>query len=261
MDRHNSKIRFGFTLVELLVVIGIIALLISILLPALSKARQQALQTQCLSNLRQCGLYLTMYADQNEGFLPQGDPVLLRLLTPDEHDALDRLSHGSAGDVFYCPTLVPVSTYVNQVSGFPPAALNWDAKQFWENPVLGNYVLGYFYMGNPTLGGLAETYKYFLKSWTDPTTHKVLLSANTPKFLVKISDKHAEEVAIMTDVMNQVSINDGIYFDKTQLYLQHPAGKYGTGGFTNELYGDGHAVSVPRDQMIIRWNVPKAVGW
>jgi prepilin-type N-terminal cleavage/methylation domain-containing protein len=67
--RHNLR---GFTLVELLVVIGIIAVLISLLLPSLQKAKDEAIRVQCLANLRSVSQLLQVYASQFNTAVPAG---------------------------------------------------------------------------------------------------------------------------------------------------------------------------------------------
>jgi len=75
-SQHRPPTR-GFTLVELLVVVGIIAVLISLLLPAVKAAREQAQMVQCMSNLRQIAITYTLYSMDQKGSAPCVDPPSL----------------------------------------------------------------------------------------------------------------------------------------------------------------------------------------
>jgi len=107
MRRRFVRFPEGFTLIELLVVIGIIGILASLLMPAVNRAKGKALDTKCISNLRQLGIALTIYADEHEGKLPSAErrpttPVTSTNALPRIVDVLSN-NVGGVVAVFRCP--------------------------------------------------------------------------------------------------------------------------------------------------------------
>jgi len=281
----RSKIVTGFTLVELLVVIGIIAVLIAILMPALNRVRAHAASTQCLSNLRQIGQVCFVYASENKGFLPTaqvdsievivgGGLIASPLTTGDGRTAsshqmkqqLFRMCQGGT-KVFYCPSNDLWDPSNDSTAGTPPLPAH-EPERFEEGPVFADTTgvrIKYWYMGNPwrdsgVRAGVDGTNDGY-KQWIDANNN----GSNRDEYICKQGEKHAEEIVIATDQTRQASNAVGWSFfhgSRQNLGNKVTDPKRLAASWKNSLYGDGHCESVHADAVKYRWGpVGGEAGW
>jgi prepilin-type N-terminal cleavage/methylation domain-containing protein/prepilin-type processing-associated H-X9-DG protein len=236
----------GFTLVELLVVIGIIAILISILLPSLNAARERAKRVQCAADLHTFAQAITMYASQNKGKVPmhQGGANWLWDLSYDSRDWFTEVAKLPQG-IFYCPS------YTYDQDG------QWDftgPKGNGQNfSIIGYYWLGYRPGYDNGAGGFSPAtltnamFRYPLEDkWIQKITDRT--DKSTPSDLVIMSDIviSREDRRTWSD-NNFQNVHGGYYAGHG---TTHRAGEKPLGG--NNLYLDGHAEWRNFDAMKIR---------
>jgi prepilin-type N-terminal cleavage/methylation domain-containing protein/prepilin-type processing-associated H-X9-DG protein len=232
----------AFTLVELLVVIGIISVLIAMLLPALNKAREAAKTVACLSNMRQVTQAIMMYADDNKGYLPptylygQPDPTKAQIVWPALVGARE-YGYIKNPDVFICPDRTNMGLQAKATQGMHDSIKQTSS----QSARTGMYNSGWVYvsyaanqfgaMPDQSTMGLTPPYK--------------LLKLGTPGF-------NKADMMILIDGFNPSYAASG--------YWGVYAGRPGTtvfspwthgGGVVNCAFMDGHCAS----------EQASAVGW
>jgi prepilin-type N-terminal cleavage/methylation domain-containing protein/prepilin-type processing-associated H-X9-DG protein len=232
--------RDGFTLVELLVVIGIIALLVSILLPALSRAREQARSVQCLSNLRQISIAIVNYTNDNHYLMlggAEGPP----------QQAWDWIYWDNTApfnDLTNCPLakyLGIISANTNPVAGDNPDTstnvFRCPSDQWWTRVPAADEPGRYPYFFSYSINAYASDNSRCYQHMNLPTNQQ-------HNFKITMVRNPAEKCMLYDE--SELTVNDGLFVPDDgwdQLADRHEIHKSYTNtiGTGNVAFFDGHA--------------------
>ena len=222
----------GFTLVELLVVIGIIALLISILLPALGRARAQANSVACLSNMRQLGTSLIFFENEHNGYVPKaffneeafpGGPKWQWAypLYGWEHVLLDYMK--GSGKTFRCPA---DDSNVLRYVGAP-----WDDAANipnWDQPLTADDIAGSYRLNISDMGSALYAIK---ATQLRKSTESIVFCEGTPSNFNQLATWDGPPGGAESEIWPDMQMNVGKNID----FTRHPNKKL------NYTFVDGHA--------------------
>ncbi len=219
--------RTSFTLIELLVVVSIIAVLASLLLPALSRARESARRSSCLNNQKQFMTYVLIYAGDNDEWLPCGKYNIPTGMTERGLHML-RDDYGMpVDDIARCPSI-------------PEAVIFWRTAEEAHFPFL--YVGGSSNRGGPPVGVMSPPNTYY--GWlVAGYSNKTNILHPTPR--LSLSAHLAERAPILWDLSYAPPRLTKPHSFNPSSRSNHAAGDGFWGAGINMTFADGHAEWIP----------------